>query len=427
VLIRCERCQALFSLQDGVVRGATGGAGFAVECGRCELVFEAKSPSGARPTAASAPRPVTTPSRGQPVLPARTTTPAQGSAAAEKRTPQPTGEELARALRPKRPGPTDDGETDLLASALARRRKTRRLAVGAVVLALLAGAGLALAPVLKKKFGGLPVAAQQKVEKAHQKLLFDDNGSLEQAVTLLTDAARMAPGEAGPEGERAFTLLVLAGTHKDVADRLEAQARELNDKVAKLQLEKPEGWEKQVAALSEQVSQIATEREPHVRDATRLLQQGLAAAKAAREEDPDEPVAQRAMALFHALNDSADQGSRFADRAEQLRPNDPLNAWVRARLQLCGSPSREKQERGLQQLALARQDEPQLLSALYDQASVEVERQQLGPAREKLTQLLTQNPQHERARRLLAQITPPVAAPAAAPVAPSSTPRQVGE
>ena len=405
MLIRCERCQALFSLQDGVVRGATpSGGGFAVECGRCELVFEARLPAGARPTSGSAPKPA---SAKLAQLAAPKLTPGQGSAAVEKRAAgQPTGDDLAKALRPKRPGaPAESGETDVFAAELAKQAKTRRTVLIAGGLLALAVVTALLVPVLRKKFGGLPAAEQAKMAKARQKMLLDDAQSLDQAVALLTDAARKTPGEAAPEGERAFALLLLAGSHKDLADRLETTAKELNDKVAKTQLEKPEGWEKVVAALAEQVATIATEREPHVSEARNFMQQGLAAAKAAMEEDPEEPSAQLSMALYQALNDAPDRGLRFADRAEQLRPTDPYNAWVRAQLSLCGAPSRDKQQRGLEQLAITRQAEPRLLRALYDQAAVEVERQQLGPAREKLAKLLEQNPQHERGKKLLASLS----------------------
>ena len=404
MLIRCERCQALFSLQDGVVRGATpSGGGFAVECGRCELVFEARLPAGAKPTSGSAPKP---PLAKPPQLAAPRQTPGQGSAAVEKRsTGQPTGDDLAKALRPKRPSaPSEGNETDLYADELARRARTRRNVLVGGALVALAVITTLLVPVLRKRLGGLPAAEQAKMAKARQKMLLDDAQSLDQAVALLTDAARKTPGEAAPEGERAFALLLLAGAHKDLADRMETVAKELNDKVAKAQLEKPEGWEKAVAALAEQVAAVATEREPHVSEARNFMQQGLAAAKAAMEEDPEEPSAQLSMALYQALNDAPDRGLRFADRAEQLRPGAPFTAWVRAQLSLCGAPSRDKQQRGLEQLAIARQAEPKLLRALYDQAAVEVERQTYGPAREKLTKLLEQNPQHERAKKLLASL-----------------------
>ncbi len=401
MLIRCERCQALYSLQDGVVKGATAsGGGFAVECGRCELVFAAKIPQGKAPPSGGPARPPSVKThQAQPK-----TTPAKGSAAVERQGgAQPTGDELAKALRPKRPVPVSDPES--FEKLLAAKARTRRNLVIALCLVALVGLGAALTPVIKKKLGGLPAAAQAKLEKARQKLLLDDAQSLEQAVALLGEAARMAPGEAGPEGERAFALLVQAGAHKDLADRLEAAAREQNDKIAKLQLEKPEGWELQVKALVEQVTAIAAEREPHAQAAQRLLSQGLSVAKAALEEDPEEASANRALALYQALNDAGERGLRLIDKAEQQRPGEvALNAWVRSQLQMCGAPSRDKQQKGLEQLAIARQAEPKLLRALYDQAAVEVERQLAGPAREKLTTLLKENPQHERAKKLLAAL-----------------------
>lgn len=395
MLIRCERCQALFSLQDGVVRGAPGPA-FAVQCGRCLGVFEAAVPKAARPeprAPVSSPR--VTPVSGAPKVAMR-----PPPVLAPGARPADGGKELAAALKPKRPG--DAPEDDLYAQELARRARTRRRLLfalgGAVVLVLLVAGGSAL----RKRLGGLPAAAQVKVEKARARLLLDDAASLEAAAALFTEAARLAPGEAGPEAERAWALLLLAGSHKDLADRLEAQARELNDQVAKLQQEKPEGWEAKVGAVAERVAKVAAEREPHVRDATRLLAQGLAAAKAALEEDPEEPAASRAMALYHALTDAAERGQRFLAAAEKLQPGVPGNAYVRAQLALAGAPSREKQEKALTALALVKTVDPKLLRAVYDTAALEFDRQQYGSARQTLTGLLAQSPQHERAKALLA-------------------------
>jgi hypothetical protein len=397
VLIRCERCQALYSLQDGVVKGATTQGGtFSVECGRCELVFAAKIPQGRAPSV-----PISRSLKVQTFGPRET--PSKGSAAAEQpAVAQPTGEELAKALRPKRPVPVSD--PDSFEKLLAQKARTRRNVVLVVLAAALLGAVALALPSLKKKLGGMPKAAQEKLERARQVALLDDLKSLEQAVTLFSEAAKLAPGEAGPEGERALALLLLAGAHKDQADRLEAAARERNDKLAKLQIEKPEGWQAQADALTEQVKAIAAEREPHTQVATKKISEGLAAARAALAEDDLEPSGHRAMALYQALGDAGEKGLKSLERAAQLRPAEALDAWVRAQLFLCGAPSREKEEKGLEQLALALQAEPGLLRALYDQASIEVERQQYAAARKKLTSLLAGNPLHERAKRLLASL-----------------------
>lgn len=400
MLIRCDQCQALFSLQDGVVRGAPGPA-FAVQCGRCLVVFDAAVPNGGKPASHGTPAQgsgrVPTPSNGV-QKPAPKPQQALPAASAERRDAG-RPENLATALKPKRPG--DVPEEDPFAEQLARRAKTRRVLLyglgGLAVIGVLAGGGYALKARLVK----LPAAAQLKLDQGREKLLLDDAASLQEAAQLFTDAARVAHGEAGPEAERAYALLLLAGSHTDLADRLEAQARELNDQVAKLQLEKPEGWEAKYQGLADRVKQIDQERDPHVREATRLLQQGLSAAKVALGEDPEEPAAQRAMALFNALSDAADRGVRYLVAAERLAPGNVQNAYVRARLALAGAPSREKQEQALSQLAVVKTNEPRLLRAIYDAGAIEFDRQQFGPARQTLTGLLERNPQHERAKALL--------------------------
>ncbi|MBS2023521.1 MAG: hypothetical protein JST92_14035 [Deltaproteobacteria bacterium] len=404
MLIRCEQCQALFSLQDGVVRGAPGPQ-FAVQCGRCLAVFSAASPKAVQ----AGQKGTSTPAQGTPALGSPRVTPqavqkvamrpppAMPSASSETR-----GGDLAAALKPRRPG--DAPEDDPFAQELAARARMRKRMLWAVIGAATLGALVLGGLALKKSLGGLPAAAQQKMEKARQKLAMDDYASMEQAAGLLSEAAKLAPNEASPEGERAFALLMIAGAHKEQADRLEVQARELNDQIAKLQLEKPEGYEAKWSAIAEQVKKIDNEREPHVREAQRLVAQGRSAALSAIEEDPEEASAQRAMGLFWALSEGVERGQHFVDKAEQLQPGNPLNAYVKAALSLAGAPSKEKQERGLMALGVVRQADPKFLRAAYEAAVIDAERQQQGAARQALNSILEQNPAHERAKALLATL-----------------------
>jgi hypothetical protein len=362
---------ALYSLQDGL---AASGVSFPVECGRCLLAFQATAPR----------REITTPLQTARVV-ARAPTPA---AAVERSVPP---EELARALKPRRP--------EVPARVDAIRPGPRRVLIGAGV--AVAAAILALVAT-QVRFSGLPKEAAARMETARQKLLRDDLQSLEEAGALFSEAARIAPGAAAPEAERAFALLLQAATHKDLADRLGGAARELNDRVARLQTEKQPGFEGQVAQISQQISQLATERDLRARDATKLLQQGVAAAKAALEDDPEDAAALRSMALWSALGDAPDRGARYLDQAEKKTPHDPYIAWTRAALALTGAATREKQDRALAALAQARQSEPRLLRAQVDAAAISMDRQEAGPAREALKKALEQNPQHERAKRLLA-------------------------
>ena len=214
----------------------------------------------------------------------------------------------------------------------------------------------------------MPRRAQERIEKARLLLLRDDRVSLEQATALFTEAARMAPGEAGPEGERAFALLLQAAAQKDLAGRVS----------------KDEG-------------------EELTRKATRSMQEGLAAAKAAVEDDREDPFALRAMALHAALAGAPELGLVSLHRAEIVSPQDPWIAWTRAALALSGPTAREKQDRAL---AVAGQAEPRMLRAQVDVAAISLDRQEPGPARDVLTKVLKENPQHERAKRLLSLLPP---------------------
>lgn len=383
MLIRCDQCQALFSLQDGVVRGAPGPA-FAVECGRCLAVFDAAVPKQAKAAFPNVPSGSHQAVQSAPFL-------EPGDAG--------RSENLERALKPKRPG--DAPEEDPFAQEMAQRAKRRRFLLfglgGAAVLAVLVSFGLAL----KSRFAALSAPAQAAMTQGRKALLQDDAASLALAAQHFSEAVRLAGGVAGPVAEHAYALLLLAGAHKDLADRLEAQGRDLNDQVAKLQLEKAEGWELKFQTLAAEVKEIDQERDPHVREATRLLAQGLAEARAAIETDPDEAAGHRAMALYNALSDAAERGRRFLDAAERLAPGHVHNAYVRAQLALAGAPSKEKQEQALSALAVVKTGEPLLLRAIYDTGAIEVDRQQFGPARQTLTGVLAKNPRHERARALL--------------------------
>ena len=392
MLIRCEKCKALYSLEDAALLGQSS---FGVECGRCLLTFQAEVRSAKAPAKPRQSEVHTDPARPA----ARALTPravaklAAPSASLEHR--QKSGEDLARLLKPRRPGLG----LQLGARIVTLERRSKKpWVIGALALLLIAGGAL----FAVKHLGGISKAAQAKLLRAHEKLLLDDAQSLEQASAFYTEAARLAPGEAGPEADRAFSLLLQAATQKDLADRMEAHARELIHQLARLQLDRPEGWEKQAAALSDEVAKVAAQRDPRVREAMQLLQVGLAAAKQALEEEPENPSALRAMSFYCALSDAPDRAAHFLDQAEKGAPEDPLNAYSRAIAALSGSPSRAKQDKALSALAQVRQREPGFLRAAYDQAAIAFDRQEFGPAREGLTRVLQLNPQHERARQLVA-------------------------
>src|SRR5258706_3790713 len=122
MLIHCQRCQAVFSLQDGV---AGASSNFKVECGRCALVFEATAP-------AKIELPAQTPA---------TPVPRVFDPGALERSA--SADELARALKPRRPGDPEP------------RAATKKSPIWIVALGglLLVGVG---ALVTRARLGGLP-------------------------------------------------------------------------------------------------------------------------------------------------------------------------------------------------------------------------------------------------------------------------------
>jgi predicted Zn finger-like uncharacterized protein len=206
-----------------------------------------------------------------------------------------------------------------------------------------------------------------KVRLGRDKMFLDDSASLAEATKLFTEAARSAPGRVVPEGERAFSLLLQAAAHKDLHARLPAP-----------------------------------ERDEEGRKAGRLLQQGAAAARQAFADDKEDPVALRAMALAEAIAGTAEPASTHAEQAEQTAPRD---AWV-LYAKAAAARAANAHERAVQALSEARQLEPRLLRADVDLAGISLDRGDPAGARELLERVLRRNPQHDRARRMLALVPP---------------------
>jgi tetratricopeptide (TPR) repeat protein len=243
------------------------------------------------------------------------------------------------------------------AAKLSRTWRVR--ALSGVAIALLLGGGLWL-----RTRSRLSPEAAQRVGRARELLLLDDARSLEKATALFTEAARIAAGEPGPEGERAFALLLQAAAWKDLADRLQKDAA------------------------------AAAERERYAVESDRLIESGLAAAKTALEEDGDDPGALRAMALHAAVLGSSDQGA--LERARRSGPDDPWVALV------SGLQMRRDPDKAVEALDRARRAEPRLLRADVELAAISIDQRKPGSARRALARVLQANPEHERARRLLA-------------------------
>lgn len=352
MLIRCARCQAVFSIQEGLA-GPVQRA-FRVECGRCQAVFDAHAGQVPEAPRTPPPRRVPTPVPFQrPVAPSLPATP---PLTLERRA---TPEEMAE-LGPLRPA---------IYGPVARQNPFTR--GGAIAVGLLAVAGAA-AMFLFGRPRGDPRA---KADQAMEALLLDDDKSLERAAALFAEAARFRPAA---EADRALTLLLRGSAQQDIAERLEPIA----------------GTDPAVAA----------EREGLLREGARLVQEGSAAAQAAVEQAPEDVPALRAMALASAL--TSGNPARWLEPALRKAPDDALVQLVKAAAALAGGRGGEARDRALSSLEAARTAQPRLLRAQVDGAALALDRRDLAAARRGLQAVIEANPRHERAKRLLS-LAPP--------------------
>jgi predicted Zn finger-like uncharacterized protein len=329
-----------------------------IECTRCRAVFSVQdgvAQAGARFSVQCgrclAVFETVAPSRSPAPVPAAVTTPTPTAPAQTVEVPLPPVPEAVTAL------------PEVMAAAapiLGRAARARwPVLVGGLVLAAIAGVALHRRDRARE--------LEEKIAQGREKLLRDDTRSLQDASKLFTEAARAAPGRALPEAERAFALLLQASAQRDLAGRVPVP-----------------------------------QREEETRSATKLLQQGTAAAKQALADEKDDPAALRAMAMAEALTGSGEEATAHADQAARAAPGNPWALYAQA----AAAVSSRSHERAVQALSAARQAEPRLLRADVDLAAISLDKGDPGGARELLLKVLGQNPDHDRARRMLAMVPP---------------------
>jgi predicted Zn finger-like uncharacterized protein len=332
VRIRCQSCGALFWLQESI--SGLGGR-FPVRCGRCLSVFETVAVAGTPP-----PPP------------------------ADAYEPQA---EADAALAPEllqapEPGP-QAGEAAAQPEAASGGALWLRWTAVLTGAAVLAAAGVAI----YGRVSALPREVAAKVAQGRERMLRDDGRSLDEAARLFTEAVRIAPGEATPEAERAFALLLQSAAHKDLAERV-----------------------------------APPERDDEARLAARFLQQGTAAATQAFSENQRDASAVRALALSEVLAGDASRASEHAARARLLSPDDPWTLYAQAAAAKAGKST----DRALDALSRLGAAQPKLLRAQVDLAAMLADRGDTTAAREILRKVVDANAQHERARRILRLLPP---------------------
>jgi len=239
---------------------------------------------------------------------------------------------------PQTGDPRIDGPA-LVVKVLAPKRQGQWKALLAAVLVLALAVGAFAS--WRRRTPRLSKAAAARVAQGDALLLRDDLGSLEGAAQLFTEAAHLAPHVALPEAQRAFALLLESSSQ-----------RALQNPAA----------------------------------ATRLLQQGIAAAKTALSESPRDPAAQRAMGLAFVLSGAPQEAARF------LSGGDAWTGYVRA-------AALTEPAQAVAAFEAAQKLEPKLLRAAVDQARLLLLARPVL-AKELLSRVLVENPRHELARLL---------------------------
>ncbi len=229
--------------------------------------------------------------------------------------------------------------------------------------AVLAAAGVAV----YGRFATLPREVAAKLEQGRERMLRDDARSLDEATRLFTEAVRIAPGEATPEAERAFAMLLQAAAHKDLADRVSPP-----------------------------------DREDESRLAARFFQQGSAAATQAFAENQRDPSALRALALSEAIGGDAGHAIEHAGQARLLSPGDPWTLYAQA----VAARAAKAPDGGLDALTRLGATDPRLLRAQVDAGAMLADRGDSTAARQILRRVVEANAQHERARRILRLLPP---------------------
>ncbi|HET7785028.1 MAG TPA: MJ0042-type zinc finger domain-containing protein [Myxococcales bacterium] len=319
--VRCQSCQALFWIQEGI---SAPGAPFPVKCGRCLSVFEA-------------------------VAVART--PPPPPADAYERAPQ-AGEDAAAAVellaapQPAMPA----GEAAAPPEAASDRSRWLRWTAVLTGAAVLAAAGVAI----YGRVATLPREVSQRVAQGRERMLRDDARSLDEAARLFTDAVRIAPGAATPEAERAFALLLQAAAHRDLADRVPPPERDDEARLGARLLQQGTAAAKQAysenprdaaavraLALSEALAGDATHAGEHAAQARLLspddpwtLYAQAAAAKAGKATDRAlDALSRLGAAQPKLLRAQVDLAAMLADRGDAVAAREILRKVLEANAQ----------------------------------------------------------------------------------------------
>ena len=426
MLIRCERCSTVYELDEKLLPPT----GAPVQCTRCQHVFTAAPPQApgrtlpAFPAVAPAPSPVLA---AQPSPPEAVSAPPPAPAPPPPSPPHaaPRAPAVAPRAAPRqasRPAPSKRGPRADTIQMFAQqvRSRSRWMWLGPL-LAVLAGAGGYAG--WRYQASRIDPAALQKDREGLSILARDDGKSLERAVAVLAEGSQIDPKLYRAEADRALAMVLLSAALREDAADLEARFKALDAERVRLETEKADGWARRQGEIVERMKPLRAELDPMQEKARSLAEQAYGILKPLAREHGDDLAVERALAVYYALDGNAEQSARFVRNA-RLKQSDPWVDLAEGAADVTAADAPATRARAVARLGSLVVAHPDLLRARMLLARAQTDLGRTDAAVAALDGVVAANPDHERARRLKAELlTPPApeAAPAAAP--PAAAPR----
>lgn len=288
------------------------------------------------------------------------------------------------------------------------------------LLAILAGAGGYAA--WQYQAGKIDPAALQKRQEGLSILVRDDEGSLERAAAVLAEGSRIDPKLYQADADRALAMMLLSAGMREDAAGLEGRFKALDAERLRLEAEKPEGWARRQGEVVEQMKPLKAGLEPLQEKARSLGEHAYGILKPLARQHGDDLAVERALAVYYALDGSAEQSARFVRNARRAAQSDPWIDLAEGAADVTSASSQVGRERAVARLGPLVLAHPDLLRARMLLARAQIDLGRKDAAVATLDGVMAANPDHERARRLKAGLLAPPAPKAVPAAAPEKAP-----
>ncbi len=403
MIIRCERCSTLYDLDETLLAPE----GSSVQCVKCQAVFSASPP---KPGAAAASQVV--PPAPPPPRPASPSGVPSGSArSADAPRPARAGPNIYRRPQPPptgAPPPRHRGRAgapprDAVSAMDARLRNLARWKLAAAPLGAVLLLLLVYGAWSSWKRQPDPESQRQRTE-AMALITQDDGASLARAVELLDAVQQGDHASNGSVGERGLAMALLAAALADEAEPLDERLAAASAEKARLERERPPGFEDAQRALAMEVTRLEVELAPMRRQfevATSRASEELKALAARPKGAVDAARGQAVLAVLHSDAEELRRATEVLRATGNEGWADLMELWLAARRDGAA------RDLAIPKLVALVGAHPELIRARFVLARALMSAGRREEAISTLVSLLAANPRHERAQRLRSQLAVP--------------------